>query len=142
MSQSVAYKTQTNSAELPFLVRAIWFLAIGWELTFVWILVAWAFNVTVIGLPVGLWMIERIPQVLTLKARSGSYLVDSHGQSRFVKTRQVNFLVRALYFVLIGWWASLIWALVAYLLCATIVGLPFGYLMLTSLPFVTTLSNG
>ena len=142
MSQTVALNNQTKGAELPFLVRAIWFLAIGWELTFVWILVAWAFNVTIIGLPVGLWMIERIPQVLTLKARSGSYLVDNQGQARFVKARQVNFLVRALYFVLIGWWASLIWALLAYLLCATIVGLPFGYLMLTSLPFVTTLSNG
>jgi hypothetical protein len=38
-----------------------------------------------------------------------------------------------------GWWLSLIWAGVAWLLCATIIGLPFGVLMLNALPAVTTL---
>ncbi len=37
-----------------------------------------------------------------------------------------NLLVRALYFVLIGWWLSAIWAVAAWILCLTIIGLPFG----------------
>ena len=57
--------------EFPFLLRVLWFFILGWELTGVWILVAWALNATIILLPVGLWMIDRVPQVLTLKARPG-----------------------------------------------------------------------
>jgi len=41
--------------------------------------------------------------------------------------------------VLIGWWFSLIWSLVGWLLCVTIIGLPLGVLMLNRLPNVTTL---
>jgi uncharacterized membrane protein YccF (DUF307 family) len=52
---------------------------------------------------------------------------------------QPPFLLRAVYFVVIGWWFSLLWAAVAWLLCATILGLPLGVLMLNALPLVTTL---
>ncbi|MCB0015140.1 MAG: hypothetical protein KDE34_24660 [Anaerolineales bacterium] len=143
MSQTVTLKNNMiKSNELPFLVRALWFVVIGLEATFVWILVAWALNLTVIGLPLGLWMIDRVPQVLTLKSRTGGYMVDwETGRTRFVRARQMPFIIRLAYFLLIGWWASLVWALLAYLFCVSIVGLPLGYLMLTSLPFVTTLSH-
>lgn len=126
--------------ELPFLLRVIWFFVLGWELTAVWILAAWALNASILGLPLGLWMIERVPQVLTLKARPGAYLVDAkNGRARFLPAQNPPFLLRALYFVLIGWWFSLVWAIVAWLLCATIIGLPLGVPMLNALPQVTTL---
>lgn len=142
MSQTASLNNRAiKGTELPFLVRALWFVFIGLEVTFIWILVAWLLNVTVVGLPLGLWMIERVPQVLTLKSRAGGYMVDRSGRTRFVKPRQTNFFLRAIYFVLFGWWVSLLWSLGAYLLCVSIIGLPLGYLMLTSLPFVTTLSH-
>lgn len=127
--------------ELPFLVRVLWFFIVGLEATAVWILVAWALNVTIIGLPLGVWMLDRVPQVLTLKARGGAYVYDAFGEGRFIPDRQVPFLLRAFYFLLFGWWLSLLWAIVAYLFCATIIGLPIGLLMLNSLPFVTTLHH-
>ena len=46
-----------------------------------------------------------------------------------------------LYFVLIGWWFSLLWSLLAWLLCVTIIGLPLGVWMFNRLPSVTTLMN-
>jgi uncharacterized membrane protein YccF (DUF307 family) len=52
---------------------------------------------------------------------------------------QHNLLIRALYFVFVGWWASLIWANVANLLAITIVGLPIAIWMLHRLPFVLSL---
>ena len=126
--------------ELPFLLRALWFFIFGWELTAGWILIAWALNAAVIGLPLGLWMIARVPQVLTLKARPGSYMVDAEdGRSRFVKSKSTPFLLRAVYFLLFGWWFSLLWAILGYLLCATVIGLPIGVMMLNMLPTVTTL---
>jgi len=126
--------------ELPFLLRVIWFFVLGWELAGAWILVAWALNLTILGLPLGLWMIDRVPQVLTLKMRPGAYVVDlKNGRSRFVAAKQPPLLIRAVYFVVFGWWVSLLWAALAWILCATIIGLPIGVLMLNGLPFVTTL---
>jgi uncharacterized membrane protein YccF (DUF307 family) len=128
--------------EFPFLLRVIWFFVLGWELAGVWILIAWALNITLIGLPIGLWMIDRVPQVLTLKTKPGAYVVDlKSGRAQFVATKQPSFIIRAVYFVLFGWWLSLLWAAVAWILCATILGLPLGVVMLNALPFVTTLHH-
>ncbi|MEW5985719.1 MAG: YccF domain-containing protein [Chloroflexota bacterium] len=133
---------QQPAKEIPFLLRVIWFFVLGWELTGAWILIAWALNATIIGLPLGLWMIDRVPQVLTLKARPGAWVTDEKGgHARFVGVAQPAFLVRAFYFLLIGWWFSLLWAAVAWVLCATIIGLPLGVLMLNTLPTVTTLQR-
>ncbi len=52
---------------------------------------------------------------------------------------QHPWLLRLFYFVLIGWWFSLIWSLAGWVLCVTIIGLPLGVLMLNRLPEVTTL---
>ena len=128
--------------EIPFLLRVIWFFVLGWELTGVWILIAWALNVTILFLPLGLWMIDRVPQVLTLKARPGAYVVDlENGRSQFLPAGQPNFLIRALYFIVIGWWFSLLWAAFAWVLCATISFLPLGVPMLNALPFITPLQR-
>lgn len=136
----VMSKTNRPVSEIPFLVRVLWFFIIGWELAGVWILIAWALNATIIGLPLGLWMIDRVPQVLTLKSRSGAWVVSKKsGDGRFFPNRQPSLLVRAFYFVLIGWWFSLLWAAAAWALCATIIGLPLGVMMLHALPAVTTL---
>lgn len=138
-SETVTTKVTEPVKEIPFLIRAIWFFVLGWELTGVWILVAWALNATILGLPLGLWMIDRVPQVLTLKARRGRYLVDGGSGSRFIPGKQPPFLLRTVYFFLFGWWFSLIWAAIAWILCATIIGLPLGVIMLNGLPAVTTL---
>ena len=144
MSATVAVGTVKQPVrQVPFLLRVIWFFILGWELTGVWILAAWALNLTIIGLPLGLWMINRVPQVLTLKARPGAWELDlSSGKSRYVSRPQTPWLFRAVYFIVIGWWFSLLWASVAWLLCITIIGLPLGVLMLHGLPAVTTLQRG
>ena len=129
--------------ELPFILRAIWFFLLGWELTAIWIGVAWALNATIIGLPLGLWMIDRVPQVLTLKAQKGVYVGDGteDGPRKFVAAEQLPFVLRAIYFVVIGWWFSLIWAFAGWALCLTIIGLPLGLIMLNRLPAATTLQR-
>lgn len=136
-------RVRQPTRQLPFILRLIWFFVIGWEVTGVWILVAWFLNATIIGLPVGLWMINRVPQVLTLKARSGAWEYDlKTGSSHYIGAKQVFWPVRAIYFLVIGWWFSLIWSALAYLLCLTIIGLPIGVIMLHGLPAITTLRKG
>jgi uncharacterized membrane protein YccF (DUF307 family) len=50
-----------------------------------------------------------------------------------------NFLVRAIYFLLIGWWFGFLWLNAGYFLCLTVIGLPIGLVMLNRLPAVITL---
>lgn len=141
-TEAVEIRVKRPVKQLPFILRVIWFFVLGWELTGAWILIAWILNATIIGLPLGLWMINRVPQVLTLKAEAGDYEFDpATGKSRYVSAGQPAWPLRAAYFVLIGWWFSLLWAAAAWLLCVTIIGLPPGILMLHALPRVTTLRN-
>ncbi len=136
-------KIKSPTKDVPFLLRVIWFFLLGWELAGIWIVLAWMFNATIIGLPIGLWMIDWVPQVLTLKSRPGVWVIDANkGQSKFVAVSQFSWIVRGPYFLLIGWWISLFWSLSAWLICATIIGLPLGVLMLHALPAVTTLHRG
>jgi uncharacterized membrane protein YccF (DUF307 family) len=64
---------------------------------------------------------------------------DGAVQSRYRSEPQISWVWRLLYFVFIGWWFSLLWSLLGWLLCVTIIGMPLGVLMLNRLPNVTTL---
>lgn len=136
-------QVKQSAQEVPLLLRVIWFLLLGWELTGIWIFVAWFLNLTIIGLPLGLWMLNRVPQVLTLKARPGAWDLDlSTGRTKYLGVKQRSFLLRAVYFVFIGWWFSLLWSFIGWLFCVTIIGLPFGIFILHRIPAVTTLQRG
>jgi len=146
MTLSTQMNQQTQLREqpgFPFVIRVLWFFLVGWHVTLWWVLIAWFFNVTILGLPLGLWMLDRVPLVLTLRLQR-SYTVTRLSDGRIVESwyqnvPQYSWLVRAIYFVLIGWWFSLIWSLLAWLFCLTIILLPVGILMLNRLPAVTTL---
>lgn len=113
-------------------VRALWFVLVGWWLTPIVVNLAWALNVTILLLPFGIKLINLVPTVLTLKEpRSLSDPDSARGQN--------SLLVRGAYFVLVGWWASLLWANVAAALAVTVIGLPVAYWMFNRLPFVTSL---
>ena len=90
-----------------------------------------------------LFALNRVALVLTLRTQR-TYSVGEIRDGEVVTWRtqsapQSPFILRALYFLLIGWWLSLIWSLLGWLLCVTIIGLPLGVLMLNRLPAVTTL---
>jgi uncharacterized membrane protein YccF (DUF307 family) len=147
MPTATTYIREENG--VPFVIRVIWFFLIGWYVALPWIVIAWILNLTIIGMPLGLWMLNRVPLVLTLKVPR-SYTVVQVRNGRLPKAvtlvewrsqgaPQHLFLVRLAYFLLIGWWLSLLWSLLAWLLCVSIIGLPFGAWMFNRLPEVTTL---
>ena len=146
MSGSASTVQVRERAGVPLLLRILWFIFVGWHVTLYWIIAAWLLNVTVIGLPLGLWMLNRVPLVLTLKP-TGLYTVADVREGKVVSVRyegvrQRFWLWRLIYFLVIGSWFSLGWSLVAWALCACIIGLPFGVWMLNRLPAVTTLHRG
>ena len=55
------------SEQRSLLAQAVWFLLVGWWVTGIWLSAAWFLNVTLIGLPLGIKMINKVPLVLTLK---------------------------------------------------------------------------
>ncbi|MBM4457405.1 MAG: YccF domain-containing protein [Chloroflexi bacterium] len=141
MATSTSYVREESN--VPFVIRVLWFFLIGWHVTLYWIVAAWLLNLTIIGMPLGLWMLNRVPLVLTLRPPRG-YSVAQVRDGRVVEWRhqgvpQHFFLIRLIYFLLIGWWFSLLWSLLGWLLCVSIIGLPFGVWMLNRLPNVTTL---
>jgi uncharacterized membrane protein YccF (DUF307 family) len=136
---SVAYNPPyvAQPAGPSLLVRAIWFIFIGWWLGLIVLWVAWLLNMTIIGLPLGLWLINRLPTVITLRPQEQTWRVVGNAWRR--GQEQAPFLLRAVYFVLIGWWLSLVWMKVAYVLLITIIGLPLAFWMFNRVGAVTTL---
>jgi uncharacterized membrane protein YccF (DUF307 family) len=120
-------------AQRSLLVRALWFVVVGWWATPLVVNLAWLLNATVILLPLGIKLINLVPTVLTLREPRSLVDPDSEGSG------QRSLPVRAVYFVLVGWWLSWLWANVAAFLAVTIVGLPVAVWMFNRLPYVTSL---
>ena len=119
-------------AQRSLLVRALWFLLVGWWATPVVVNVAWALNATILLLPLGIKLVNLVPTVLTLKEPRRRLDPDA-------AAGQHSLPVRAVYFVLVGWWLSWLWANLAAFLAVTIVGLPVALWMFNRLPYVTSL---
>ena len=126
------------SDDRSLIVRAVWFLLVGWWATAVWLSVAWLLNVLIVTIPLGIKMINMVPMVLSLKPPTREFVNEP--EIGAVRSReQRNVLLRALWFVFVGWWASAIWMGVAYLLTLTILGVPIAIWMYGKLPFVVSL---
>lgn len=119
-------------AQRSLLTRALWFVVVGWWLTPIVVNVAWFLNVTVVGIPIGIKLINLVPTALTLR-EPRSLDEDDY------RPGQHSLALRALYFVFVGWWASFVWANVAAFLAITVVGLPIAIWMANRLPYVTSL---
>jgi uncharacterized membrane protein YccF (DUF307 family) len=132
--QNIYVTALPTPAELPIGIRALWFLFVGLWAGQIWLLIAWLLNMTLIGLPLGLWMLNVLPQVMTLRQ-------ERRGLQKPTDHSGASFAVRAIYFVLIGWWLSLIWLELAWLASATIIGLPIGFLMFERVGTLTTLAD-
>jgi uncharacterized membrane protein YccF (DUF307 family) len=126
-----------------YLVRALWFVLVGWWLTAIASSVAWLLTVTIIGLPLGIWLINRIPTMLTLRPRT-SYryvYVDSTGAAWTGESKlpQTPWPIRGLWFIFVGWWASGFMMSVAWILCVLIITMPIGLWLYNRVPFVASL---
>jgi len=122
------------------LIRALYFILFGLWFSGIWTAVAWVLCVTIIGLPFGLWMLNRLPQVVTL-APQRSDLVISGGKAFSVAVPQHPFLLRAVWFIVAGWWMSALWLIAAWALCASVIGMVIAFWMFDRVPAVITLAR-
>jgi uncharacterized membrane protein YccF (DUF307 family) len=125
------------------LVRFVWWLFIGWWASGIVIGIAWIALVTILGIPLGIWLINHLPSVLTLRPRTRQWSLGQDAQGRTIISEggrpQVAWPLRGIWFLLVGWWASGIWMAVAWLVSLTVIGLPLALLMFNRTPFVASL---
>ncbi len=142
---------QTTPVNVPSsgpgcLVRLLYLAFVGWWLGLIWTLVAWFLNLTIIGLPLGLSMINRIPYIMTLRPTRVQTTVEVRDGQTVVRQstpKQPPFILRALYFIVIGFWFSLVWMLLAWIFATLTLGfgLPLALWMFDRTPAITTLAN-
>jgi uncharacterized membrane protein YccF (DUF307 family) len=137
-SQTIVVSQQNGPG---LLIRALYFILVGWWFSGIWAVVAWIFCLTIIGLPFGLYMLNRLPQVVTLKPNRGDLVLTSTGRVVERNVPQHPILLRALYFLLIGWWLSAIWIAIAWALNASIIGMVLGFWMFDRVPALITLAR-
>jgi hypothetical protein len=128
------------------LVRGLYFIFVGLWLGALWTGLAWLLLVSIIGLPLGLVMLNRIPQVMTLKPVRSQTQVTMAGGVVMVSQGQVAqqpFWLRAGYFILVGWWLSGLWLGFAWgLIGATFgLGLPLAFWMFDQTPAIVSLAR-
>ena len=95
---------------------------------------------------VGLWLLNRLPQLMTLKpvqTQARVTVVDGRVVYRETNLPAHPFLLRAVYFILIGWWFSALWLVLAWLITGLSLGLglPLAFWMFDQVPAITTLAR-
>jgi uncharacterized membrane protein YccF (DUF307 family) len=124
-------------------VRSVWWLFVGWWASGIAVGVAWFALATIIGIPLGIWIINRLPSILTLRPRTRTWVLGQDAEGRRVVSEagrpQVAWYVRDVWFVLVGWWASAAWMSLAWVVQLTVIGIPTALLMFNRTPFVASL---
>ncbi len=124
-------------------VRALWYLFVGWWLSGMLMFAAGVCIASVVLLPAGLAMVNRLPQVMTLRPRStavtAALLADGSMQYTVGSAAQRSMLVRTAYFCLVGWWAGMVVMAAAWVLSVLIVTMPLGLMLLNRVPAAVTL---
>jgi uncharacterized membrane protein YccF (DUF307 family) len=128
-------------------VRGLWFVFLGWWLGQIWIGFTFLAMISIIGIPIAIWMVNRIPQILTLKSADTETIITQSESETFIEigakhqVPQINGLIRAAYFIFIGGWLTGIWLELAYIGMLTIILLPLSFWMFDRTPAIMTLKR-
>jgi uncharacterized membrane protein YccF (DUF307 family) len=128
---------------LFLILRIVWFVFVGLPLGVFFLHVGWFCMITVIGIPLGIWIFNRIPMIMTLQMNiEDRYRLEMREVDIFKgNVEQWPLLPRLLYLVFVGWWLSLLWLWVAFGFAATIIGVPIGFWMFNRFPAVIFLTR-
>lgn len=128
------------------LARILWYVFIGWWLSALVIVVAYAVLLFSLGLlfPITFALLNRVPQALTLRARTIRYRTSVQDGITMLTAGhedQRPWYWRVLYFVLVGWWLGAVWLVAAWVLAVIPFTFPLGLLMLNRTGGVVTLQR-
>jgi uncharacterized membrane protein YccF (DUF307 family) len=140
MTTSTIVRTDENPG---CLIQLLWFFFFGVWLGQVWMAVAWLLMITVIGLPVGISMVNVLPKIIALRAPVRHWKIYICGpcdtEKQEIKVPQLNFYLRAYYSLFIGLWLCAVSMEAAFWLCASVIGLPIGFWVFDWIPAILSL---
>ena len=116
------------------LLQILWFVFVGWWLGAAAVTFAYFMFLLIITIPIGIAILNNVPMLMAL--RQPAQVITPYGP---VSTPQINFVIRALWFVFVGWWLTALVLGIAYALCLTIIGMPFGFILFDATPAFLTL---
>ncbi len=125
-----------------FLVRALWFIFIGWWLSWFAIALAYFLCLIIVGLPLGFAIFNRLPTILTLRPRTEMQTTEVIDGVTYVtggNVPQRPMWVRAVYFIFVGWWLGAFYLALAWFLCVILITLPLGLYLFNRVGAVMTL---
>ena len=131
-----------ESPEPNFVLRVLWFLFLGWWLSFGAIVVAALLQLTIIGIPGGIWVINRLPQIMTLKSSKKLQVTENQGGVTVVSygdREQLKWWIRAIYYLLVGCWATILWLFLVWVMGVLIITLPISFWMVGQTGKIQTL---
>jgi uncharacterized membrane protein YccF (DUF307 family) len=124
-------------------IRFLWWLFIGWWASGIVVILAWISLITIIGIPLGIYLINQLPTILTLRPRTRTWNLGEDADGNVVMSdanrSQIAWPIRGIWFVVVGWWASWFWMVLAWLIQLTVIGLPLAILMFNRTPFIASL---
>jgi uncharacterized membrane protein YccF (DUF307 family) len=116
------------------LLQLLWFVFVGWWLGLFAVVFAYFMFALVITIPLGVLVLNNLPELIAL--RPAPRLITPYGS---VEVQQYNILLRAIWFVLVGWWLTALVLALGYVLCLTIIGMPLGFVLFDIAPAALTL---
>lgn len=124
------------------LTQVVWFVFIGWWLSQLAVLAGYALVITVILMPFGFALLNRVPKLATMRSfdeeinaqyKDGVLVVERS------QKEQRHWFTRLVYFLVIGWWFGLLVLELAWLFTSTLVFAPIGLSLFRFAPKALTL---
>jgi uncharacterized membrane protein YccF (DUF307 family) len=128
----------------PFIVRAVWFLTVGWLLSGIAIVLSYVLMALVITIPLGIALLHQVPQIQTLRDRTREFqtqIVNGQIVMREGTITQRPFWLRAIWFVFAGFWLCAVWLVAAWCISLLVITLPLSVWMIDRAPAVLTLQK-
>ncbi len=97
----------------------LWVIVFGWWIGFLSILLIWLLHLSLLGLPLGIWLANRLSNVFFLTSRPAQATIPYPWGNLTLRPP-----LRAIYYLFIGSWLGLLWMLLAWFFAAAFVILP------------------
>lgn len=130
-----AYEDQTA-------LRMVWLAFAGWWLSIIWVIAGWLLVLTVPLTGLGLTMLANTTRIIAIRSPGDECYSILNATLRNLDRTPVPqrpTLLRLLYALSIGWWLSLLWAMLAWGESLSIDRRPSGVARFMCLPRLATL---